>query len=158
MNTENIKIRTAGPEDIDLLVTWRMEVLHEVFSVPPEQPLKELEQNNRLYYRTALTEGEHIACFACTGEEIIGCGGICIYREMPSVDNISGKCAYLMNIYTRKQYRRQGTGKMIVTWLKNQALEQGITKIYLETSMAGKSLYLKTGFADMPDMMKLVSV
>jgi len=63
-----------------------------------------------------------------------------------------------MNIYTRKQYRRQGAGTMIVTWLKNQALEQGITKIYLETSMAGKSLYLKTGFADMPDMMKLVSV
>jgi len=27
VNTENIKIRTAGPEDIDLLVTWRMEVL-----------------------------------------------------------------------------------------------------------------------------------
>ena len=52
-----------------------------------------------------------LACFAYVGNEIVGCGGICLYQEMPSPDNPSGGCAYLMNIYTRPEFRGQGVGK-----------------------------------------------
>lgn len=31
-----VKIRKAEHTDIDLLMKWRMEVLHEVFSIPPD--------------------------------------------------------------------------------------------------------------------------
>ena len=77
-----IAIRKATLEDIDLLMEWRMEVLHEVFSIPPLQNTDELEQENRAYYQRALAQEEHIACFACMEDKIIGCGGICFYREM----------------------------------------------------------------------------
>lgn len=96
--------------------------------------------------------GRHIAC---QGEDIIGCGGICLYQEMPSPDNFSGHCAYLMNIYTCPEFRGRGVGEMIVRWLVGQAVQRNITKIYLETSKPGRKLYEKTGFLDMPDMMKL---
>lgn len=85
-----------------------MEVLHEVFSIPSERSVTELESENRRYYQTELPQGGHIACFAYVGEEIVGCGGICLYHEMPSPDNLNGKCAYLMNIYTRPQFRGHG--------------------------------------------------
>lgn len=139
---------------MDLLLKWRMEVLHEVFSIPAAYDMEELERENRHYYQSMLETGGHIACFAYSGDDIIGCGGMCIYHEMPSPDNPSGKCAYLMNIYTRPQSRRCGAGKMIVGWLTDQAVRIGITKIYLETSAAGRVLYEKSGFADMMDMMK----
>ena len=87
--------------------------------------------------------------------EIVGCGGICLYHEMPSPDNLNGKCAYLMNIYTRPQFRGHGIGNRIVRWLVEQARQRHISKIYLETSNKGRPLYQTIGFADMKDMMKL---
>ncbi len=151
----DIEIRKAELTDIDLLMKWRIRVLHEVFSIPDNQSMEDLEQANRLYYKSMLKTGGHIACFAYVKEKIVGCGGICLYQEMPSPDNISGQCAYLMNIYTCPQFRGYSVGKTVVQWLVNQAVQRNITKIYLETSKAGRKLYEKTGFIDMRDMMKL---
>lgn len=150
-----IQIRQATLQDLDLLIQWRMEVLREVFSLAPVLPTSGLEEENRRYYQRELPRGGHIACFAYRGEAIVGCGGICLYHEMPSPDNPNGKCAYLMNIYARPQFRRQGVGDAIVRWLIDQAEERGITKIYLETSESGRPLYRELGFTEMPDMMKL---
>lgn len=150
-----INIRKATLEDMDLLLQWRMEVLHEVFSLKKDHSLDVLKEINRCYYENELLSGGHIACFACISNETVGCGGICLYHEMPSPDNPSGKCAYLMNIYTHPQFRKQGVGKAIVKWLTEQARQQGISKIYLETSEAGRCLYQKMGFTPMQDMMKL---
>lgn len=148
----DIKIRKAELMDIELLMKWRMRVLHEVFAISDNEPMEELEWANRIYYQSALRAGGLIAC---QGEEIIGCGGICLYQEMPSPDNLSGQCAYLMNIYTCPEFRGRGVGETIVRWLVGQAVQRNITKIYLETSGPGRKLYGKTGFLDMPDMMKL---
>ena len=153
-----IQIRQATIQDIDLLMRWRMEVLHEVFVIPPEQSVTELEAEleaeNRHYYQKELPQGGHIACFAYIGEEIVGCGGMCLYHEMPSPDNPNGKCAYLMNIYARPQFRRHGIGNKVVRWLIAQAEQLGITKIYLETSEDGRPLYQEIGFRDMIGYMK----
>ncbi len=150
-----IEIRKAELSDLELLLKWRMTVLREVFAIPADSPTEELEQENRRYYRTAIPAGSHIACFAYADHQIVGCGGMCIYREMPSPDNPDGRCAYLMNIYTRLEVRKQGVGEIIINWLVGQATTRGISKIYLETSEAGKSLYEKIGFVSMPDMMKI---
>lgn len=69
------RIRRAGLADIDLLMKWRMTVLHEVFFIPTDESMEKLECENRLYYQTALPAEGHIACFAYDGDKIIGCGG-----------------------------------------------------------------------------------
>lgn len=71
--------------------------------------------------------------------------GICLYQDLPSPDNPDGRCAYLMNIYTCPEVQKQGIGEgeAIITWLVNRAADQGILKICLEISKAGKSLYAK---------------
>lgn len=151
----HIEIHKASLADLELLIEWRMEVLREVFSIPAGQPLDSLEEENRSYYKEALNTGSHIACFASVDGKPAGCGGLCIYREMPSPDNPEGRCAYLMNIYTRQPFRRMGVGETVVNWLTDQAARLGISKIYLETSDAGKRLYQKLGFASMEGMLKL---
>ena len=132
-----------------------MEVLHHVFTIPQSNDMRELYAANLEYYKTAISSGEHIAVFAQTENVIIGCGGLCLYREMPSPDNLTGQCAYLMNIYTKEEYRGQGVGKAIAGWLVDYAKERGIMKIYLETSECGRPLYESLGFRDMHDYMKL---
>lgn len=151
-----VEILKADLSDLSLLMKWRMRVLREVFSIPEDADTSKLERENCQYYEQQLQEDRHIACFASDREtgEIIGCGGMCIYQEMPSPDNPTGNCAYLMNIYTCPAFRRQGTGRAIVSWLVRQAEQRGITKIYLETSESGRSLYQEMGFSDMQGYMQ----
>lgn len=151
----NIKIRRATLDDLDLLMEWRMEVLHEVFHVPADDPMAELTAENCAYYERELEREGHIACFALADGEVIGCGGICLYHEMPSPDNPNGGCAYLMNIYTRKPYRGMGVAKETCRWLIAEARARGYDKVFLETSVSGRALYESLGFADMQDYMKL---
>jgi ribosomal protein S18 acetylase RimI-like enzyme len=148
-------ISAAGPADLEDLMTWREEVLREVFSIPESEPMDELLAANRAYYRAALADGSHIACFARIGSEIVGCGGACLQREMPSPDNPDGICAYLVNIYTRPQFRGLGVGRETVCWLIDRAKSAGAGKIYLEASENGRALYSKIGFSDMDGYMKL---
>ena len=57
-------IRKAQIEDLDLLMSWRMEVLHEVFHLSRQSNLSKLERENRTYYQETLPTNQHIACFA----------------------------------------------------------------------------------------------
>lgn len=130
---------------------WRSEVLANVFGSVPD---KRLLVANRRYYRTHIDNGTHIAFVAEYDKEECGCGGICLYDELPSPDNPTGRCAYLMNIYVRKAFRNKGIAHNIVSRLVDEAKKLGCGKVYLETTTDGKTLYLSSGFKDMPDMMK----
>ena len=152
---KDILIQSAGLSDFETLMKWRMEVLHDVFSIPAEVDTSALEEANREYYQQSLEDGSHIACFALQNNETVGCGGICLQREMPSPDNRNGLCGYLMNIYVRPDNRQKGIGKEIVKWLIHQARERHVTKIYLETSESGQSLYQELGFAKIENYLKL---
>ncbi|MCD8086531.1 MAG: GNAT family N-acetyltransferase [Clostridiales bacterium] len=149
-----ITIRKADSSDLEELMRWREVVLREVFSIPAGEDMTALLAANRAYYRTALETGEHIACFASAGETLVGCGGLCLYREMPSPDNPGGKCGYLMNIYTLPALRRQGVGKKVVQWLVQEAKRRGAEKIYLEASEQAYPLYRSLGFQDMKGYLK----
>lgn len=151
----NLTIVQANLDDLEALLDWRMEVLHEVFSDYSSLDWEELRAENEVYYQREIPAGTHIACFAKIDEEIVGCGGVCMQTEMPSPDNYAGACAYLMNIYTRQAHRGKGIGQAIVQWLIDKAKQSGAQKIYLETSEAGRKLYQKMGFSDLKDYMKL---
>lgn len=151
-----ISVRKAGISELDLLMEWRMQVLAEVFSDYENVDWETLRKNNEDYYKEHLADGTHTACFAIDTEQerIVGCGGICYQKEMPSPDNLSGTNAYLMNIYTLPEYRGGGIGRKIVEFLLSDAEQKGTEKIYLESSDPAKGLYRELGFADMKDYMK----
>ena len=154
METE---IRKAELSDLELLMEWRMRVLAEVFADDENKNSETVRENNNAYYREHLADNSHTACFAFEAgtEKIIGCGGICYQKEMPSPDNLTGTNGYLMNIYTLPEVRSEGIGRRIVKYLISDAKERGTEKIFLESSGVAKKLYHEIGFADMEDYMKL---
>ena len=154
METE---IRKAELSDLELLMEWRMRVLAEVFADDENKNSETVRENNNAYYREHLADNSHTACFAFEAgtERIIGCGGICYQKEMPSPDNLTGTNGYLMNIYTLPEVRSEGIGRRIVEYLISDAKERGTEKIFLESSGVAKKLYHEIGFADMEDYMKL---
>ena len=138
--------------DMNELLAWREEVILNVFGIEPD---KELIHKNEDYYRRHVEAGTHMAFIAEKDGTEAGCGSICFTEELPSPDNPSGMCGYLMNIYVRDKYREHGIGHEIVKHLLEEAKNKGCGKIYLETTAIGRSLYESLGFHDLPDMMKL---
>lgn len=149
-----IEIVQAGLEDLDEIMAWRMEVLDHVFA-GQSWDKEALYQANLNYYQKHLASHTHIALFAKAEGIPVGCGGICLYEEMPSPDNPTGKCGYIMNMYTRKKYRSLGIAGHIVQELIALASAAGAGKIFLESTEQAKRLYASLGFGFMPDYMKL---
>lgn len=138
-------------KDIDTLMAWRGEVIRNVFG---EDAGTRLLEANRQYYFRHIRDGAHIAFVAAYQGTDCGCGGICFSDELPSPDNPSGKCAYLMNIYVREAFRKHGIAHKIVLRLIEEAKKHNCGKIYLETTAEGKRVYTSLGFREMADMMK----
>lgn len=139
---------TRDPEE---MTRWRGEVIAHVFGAPPSEALMRANED---YYRRNMGAG-HYALIAGVDGEDAGCGALCFSEELPSPDNPSGKCAYLMNIYVREAFREHGLGHEIVRSLIEEARRRGCGKIYLETTPDGRPVYSSMGFEEMKDMMKL---
>ncbi|MGI6204383.1 MAG: GNAT family N-acetyltransferase [Anaerovoracaceae bacterium] len=153
--TGNIETVIAGIDDIDLLMQWRLTVLRDVFELPEDEDMTDLARENRDYYEREIPAGGHVALFAKAQGRIVGCGAICLYREMPSPDNPDGQCAYIMNVYTVPDWRGRGVGTAVVAGLLRETKSRGIKKVYLETSIQGQPLYEKFGFREMEHYLML---
>lgn len=67
--------------------------------------------------------------------------GASFYQVMPTYHNPTGKKAYIMNMYTAPEYRRQGIAINTLDLLVKDAKEQGVLQIALEATYIGRPLY-----------------
>ena len=89
------------------------------------------------------------------GDRFAGAGGVSFYRVMPTYHNPTGWKAYIMNMYTHPDYRRQGIAYHTLDLLVKEARQAGIPLITLEATSMGRPLYEKYGFVGMRDEMEL---
>ncbi len=88
--------------------------------------------------------------------KFIGAEGVSFYSVMPTYHNPSGKTAYIMNMYTAPDYRRQGIAYKTLDMLVKMSKERGIDQVSLEATEMGRPLYEKYGFVKMESEMELV--
>ena len=147
--------RKAGMEYIDILVKTRIEVLRAANCLSDEANMAFVEAQSREYYEESLQAETHTAYLAFDGERVAGAGGISFFRVMPTYHNPTGWKAYIMNMYTAPEYRRQGIAFHTLDLLVKDAKEQGVTQIALEATDMGRPLYERYGFVKMEDEMEL---
>ena len=147
----------ATIKDIDLLVATRIETLRAANLLPDSADMTFVEAQSREYYHKCLENAEHIAYLAYDDRKPVGCGGISFYQVMPTYHNPSGEKAYIMNMYTRPEYRRRGIANKILDLLVGEAKQRNIMEITLEATAAGRPLYERYGFVQLKDEMKLPS-
>ena len=155
-NLQDMEFRKATAEDIDLLVRTRIEVLRAANGLADSADMSEVEKQSRAYYEKALADGTHTALLVSDHGQFIGAGGISYYRVMPTYHNPTGRKGYIMNMYTRPEYRRKGIAFHTLDLLIQDARKKGITFVSLEATTAGRPLYEKYGFSGMKDEMELI--
>ena len=153
---EKFEYKKAATKDIAELVRTRVIVLRAANKLSDDVDMSIVEQESYAYYKRAVETGEHMAYLVYDKETFIGAGGVSFYQVMPTYHNPSGKKAYVMNMYTAPEYRRQGIAFHTLDLLVKAAKERGISQIALEATDMGRPLYEKYGFVKMEDEMGLV--
>ena len=151
----NLNYRKATLKDIDLLTKSRIEVLRAANGFSDDADMTEVKHQSYEYYRKALHDSTHTAYLVFNSDRFAGAGGISYYQVMPTFRNPSGNKAYIMNIYTRPEYRRQGIARRMLDILIKDAKASCISFITLEATPMGRPLYEKAGFVPLNDEMIL---
>lgn len=151
---EMIQYRKATQAEIFELAEIRIEVLRAANLLSEDTDMNAVKESTRKYYESRLGTDRHVEILAFEGDEFVGCGSMSIYEVMPTYSNPSGRKGYVMNMYTRPAYRRQGVARKILACLMNEARILGITQVQLEATKAGKPLYLDFGFAELDSEME----
>lgn len=144
--------RVAAREDIELLMSSRLEMLRVVNGLPETEDFdEELVRESREYFEN----GEQTTILAQERGMVIGCATLCYLRMMPTFSHPTGKRAHLMNVYVREQYRKQGIAVKMVEMLIQEAKVRGVTEISLDATPQGRLLYERMGFAASEECMVL---
>ena len=152
----NLKYKKATIDDIEILTKTRIEVLRAANKLSDDVDMKEVEKTSYEYYKNALQNETHTAYLVFDEEKFVGAGGVSYFQVMPTYHNPSGYKAYIMNMYTNPEYRRNGIAIKTLGLLVEDAKKRGVHAISLEATDMGKPLYVKFGFIKMNDEMELL--
>ena len=152
---ERFEYKRATMEDIDELVRTRIIVLRAANKLSDDVDTSLVEKESYEYYKRASESGEHTAYLVYDNGTFIGAGGVSFYQVMPTYHNSTGKKAFIMNMYTAPEYRRQGIVFHTLDLLVKDAKEQGVLQIALEATDMGRPLYERYGFVKMEDEMEI---
>ena len=147
-----VEIRIAAKDDIELLMSSRLEMLKVVNNLPADyEYTEEIVRESRDYF----LNGDHVTVLAIDGSEVIGCASMSFMWIMPTFSHPTGKRAHLMNVYTRSEYRRQGIARKMVNMLIDETWKRGATEISLDATTMGRPLYESLGFTNSTEGMVL---
>lgn len=147
---DDIKIYRC--KDVYELMQWRRATISAVFGQAPD---KELDTATMKYYVRHLRDGSHVPCIAYLNCRQVGCASLCIYDEMPSPDNLTGRCGYVMSVYVLPEFRDKGVGTAMLKWLLDMARKRGCGRVWLESTIDAHDLYASLGFSDALGVMNI---
>lgn len=147
--------KRATPGDLEALTVSRVMVLRAANQLDDHADLSAVEAASRQYYARALDDDTHAAWLVYSGDKLVGTGGVSFFQVMPTVHNPTGRKAYIMNMYTAPEYRRQGIARRTLEMIVAECRRRGVMHISLEATSAGRPLYAAFGFVNMKDEMIL---
>ena len=147
--------RRATLADIDELVECRLEMRLEREKGKMVIGIEEFRSKNYDYFKQHLPDDSFISWVASDKDKIAAISGLCFYYAPPTFSDPSGTTAYIMNIYTKPQYRRKGIAARLMGYIIQEAKSRGCGKITLHASDMGRPVYEKLGFKDANGDMEL---
>ena len=118
------EFRKATVEDIPLLLQCRIALLHSAIGEGDAATWNFVKDQIEQYYKNAIPNDTHVAYLAFEGNVCIGTGGVCFYQVLPTYFKPTGRKAYIINMYTAPEYRRQGIATQILDFLVKESLSR----------------------------------
>lgn len=149
-------VRRATLDDIDACIDLRLKLFRETGEVQSETPPPELLEATRTYLLTTLPTDRFLSWIAEADGQIIGVSGVVFLEKPPTQPNLSGREAYVMNMYTLPEWRRKGIATALLQEIVQFVKTTNARRIWLRTTPDGKRMYEAHGFTSMKEEMELV--
>jgi GNAT superfamily N-acetyltransferase len=141
-------LRKANLDDIEKLIDFRMKFLREIQNPLSDIEMKIFQKSLKDYFFKKMKSGDFKARLAEYQNQIIATSGLSFLQKPPHFINITGKYAYIMNMYTEPEWRRKGIGSALLERLFEEIKKKGIKSVVLHATLAARSLYEKYGFIE----------
>lgn len=139
---DSITFRKLTKSDIKPFVELRLEQLQEEGAIPAY----DIAASLYAYYERHINDETFVSWLALDGDEIVATSGISFVEKPPYYSNPSGKIGLLSSMYTKKNYRRRGLAKQLLSRVVDEARRYGCGAVHITASDAGVLLYKDYGF------------
>ncbi|MCG8619226.1 MAG: GNAT family N-acetyltransferase [Desulfobacterales bacterium] len=154
-----MNVQDAVLDDIPAMALHHRKMFEEIWEKNDSRIERirgeELATAYRDKLNTQMPEGLCKAWVIKKDNEVIASGAITLVSFVPSPSDLNHTVAYLHSIYTEKRHRKKQCARMILDRAVQYCRENGIARVFLNASDAGKSLYESAGFSSSPDTMRL---
>ena len=141
-----ITYRVATIDDLELLTQTRVEFFADIHKDMTDVQKAEIYDYNKKYFEETLKDDTFTAYLAFNEDTLIATSGVNFYRTPPNPGNKTGKTAYISNMYTKPEYRKQGIATHLFTVTIEEARKRGCERVILHATDGGRSVYEKYGF------------
>jgi GNAT superfamily N-acetyltransferase len=107
-----------------------------------------VDKVSREYFSQALQAGTYVGWLAeeSSGRKVVGGGGLVIAPWPGFPGENRAERAWILNMYTNHEVRRQGVAKRLLEMMIGWCRTQGYSTVSLHASAAGRPLYESVGF------------
>jgi GNAT superfamily N-acetyltransferase len=156
--SERFTIRLATSEDVDALAEHRARMFQEMGEVSPDR-FEILRAKSRERLRDFLARDEYIGWLAVPAQQpdiIAGGAGVQLREVLPHPKEgnkiAEGRHAIIINVFTEPDWRRQGVAVLLLERIIEWARAEGLDRLVLHASEAGRALYARLGFVGTNEM------
>ena len=140
----DITIRTATPEDAELLTEARVRQLMDEGS----QMIYDTRADMADFFRRHIADGSYVAYIAERDGALISTAAVLYQEYPPSISWKGARRGYVASVYTVPAYRGQGWATRLLERIVADARALGLGNLWLLASEEGKSVYKRLGFQD----------
>ncbi len=152
MDLSTLVIREATPEDAPIISQQRCSMFEDM-GIAGRSRLDEMRIEFEDWVSEKLSLGEYRAWFMIDpfGTVVAG-AGLWIIEWPPTPVDLSEERGYILNVYTRPEYRRKGIARRLVQTILDFCREHDLHTLALHASKDGRDLYTTLGFQPTNEM------
>ena len=147
-----VTIRKAVKNDIPELAKQR-RLMFEAMGHTDNSKLQSTSGLSKVFFLENMQNKKFHGWVAITEEGmIVSNAGVIIDFHPPGPNNPTGRIAYIFNLYTYPEFRRQGIARQIMETILEWVKEKEISTVSLNATDVGKELYESFGFKSSREM------
>jgi GNAT superfamily N-acetyltransferase len=146
-------IRDATVLDAEVLTEFRLAMMDDAGFLADAEDVAAVRAATLEYMGRALPAGELRCWLAEMDGAPVASAGVIVLHKPPGAAELSGREAYILNVYTLPEHRGRGIATSLTTVVLQWCEAEGIRKISLHATHAGARIYRRFGFEDDPRAM-----
>jgi GNAT superfamily N-acetyltransferase len=152
IDKSELLLKRASESDIDTIINYRIIFLKETYGDPSSGLENGLRLSLKKYFSSALKAGAFISWIAEYKSKPVGFSGMVIREQPGNFDIPNGKTGYILNIFTSKEYRKNGIASLLMEKLIEEGRQLNLDRVELRATRDGEPVYRKLGFTEPHDL------